>query len=71
MTPRFEDLFPELPTGVCDEARDNLDRYLMLVIRIEDRLAAEAEADDAVLTTANRFPTMNGERSNQTKYESG
>lgn len=40
----IKQLYPELPDADLKEVEDNLERYLGLVVRVYDRIAADPEA---------------------------
>lgn len=60
------DLYPHLNEDQLEEAEENLERYLALVLRIYDRIQNDPQAYSVfkALTASRQKPMMGAERSN-------
>jgi hypothetical protein len=58
----IRDLYPHLSEERLQEAEENLERYLEVVLRIYERIQADPEAAACLrsLTASKRMPTMEG-----------
>jgi len=52
----IRDLYPHLTEAELAEAEDNLERYLMLVLRIFERMELEASESDHLTSTTGAIP---------------
>jgi len=51
-TPTIRDLYPHLTDAELERAEDNLERYLIVVLRIFERLESEKESAAASIDAA-------------------
>lgn len=56
--PTIHELYPQLTEEECAVAKENLKRYLLLVLRIFERLEAEAERTGQPLAELCRRDTL-------------
>ncbi|MBN2094028.1 MAG: hypothetical protein JW740_01525 [Candidatus Zambryskibacteria bacterium] len=57
--PRFADLFPEIEKDKLQEAEENFDRYLDLVLRIYCRIRGNSESYKAFKLLTSRYQNSN------------